>query len=96
MENCDNSALEFHFFDVCFGFESEIFNQKMPLLEGPILRKIGGAVTKVTKMVTDWRPGPGTVVPRALRLGAGVRGQRPRIDGGEHLQPKSILQGWQV
>ena len=55
-----------------------------------------GAVTKVTKMVTDSRPGPGTVVPRALRLGAGVRGQRPRIDGGEHLQPKSILQGWQV
>ena len=36
-DNCYNSALEFDCFDFCFGFQSKIFDQNMPLLEGPII-----------------------------------------------------------
>ena len=29
--------VQFHFFDFCFVFEGKIFDQNMPLLEGPII-----------------------------------------------------------
>ena len=29
--------VQFHSFDFCLGFQSKIFDQNMPLLEGPII-----------------------------------------------------------
>ena len=35
---------QFHLFDFCLGFYGKVFDQNMPLLEGPITPQNGGAV----------------------------------------------------